>query len=121
MRLLLSSIPPSANQLMRMHWAVKKRLRTTLQWELVRALHEIGHPLPPIAVNVKAPKRRLLIIAYRPRRFDLDNAYGGCKVLIDAMRDVGLIRNDSPKWLELRVEQVVEPKRCRTEIEVEDA
>jgi hypothetical protein len=34
---------------------------------------------------------------------DRDNLYGSCKPLIDAMRDVGLIRNDSPKWLDLGV------------------
>jgi hypothetical protein len=119
--LVVPSITPSTNQLMRMHWAVKRRLRQSLQWELVTALAQTGEPLPPAESGKTAPKRMVKITTYHPRRFDPDNASGGCKVLLDAMRDVGLLRNDSPKWLELIVVQkIAKLDDCRTEIEIED-
>jgi uncharacterized protein YjiS (DUF1127 family) len=117
-KLTLKSIPPSANVVMRMHWAERRRLRSTLQWELTAALADIGRKLPPIEHGPKAPKQRVTVTVYRPRRLDPDNAQP--KILLDAMRDIGLIRNDSPKWLELVVNQCIEKCDCRTEIEVED-
>ena len=42
------------------------------------------------------------------RRLDLDNVWGGCKSLVDSLRDVGLIRNDSPRWCDLGIVE------CRT-------
>ena len=120
MKLTLQSIPPSMNMLMRMHWAQRKRLRNQLQWELTAALADLGRKLPPLLYGKTAPKRRVTITAYRPRRLDPDNSYGGCKVLLDSMRDIGLIRNDSPKWLELVVNQHIEKCDCRTEIEIKN-
>jgi Holliday junction resolvase RusA-like endonuclease len=120
MKLTLQSIPPSMNMLMRMHWAQRKRLRNQLQWELTAALADLGRKLPPLLYGKTAPKRRVTITTFRPRRLDPDNAAGGCKVLLDAMRDIGLIRNDSPKWLELVVNQVIEKRECRTEIEIKN-
>jgi hypothetical protein len=120
MKLTLKSIPPSMNQVMRMHWAERRRLRSTLQWELTAALADGGMKLPPLLYGKTAPRRRVIVHVYRPRRLDSDNAYGGCKVLLDAMRDIGLIRNDSPKWLEFVVNQCIEKCDCRTEIFIED-
>ena len=120
MKLTLKSIPPSMNMLMRMHWAQRKRLRSQLQWELTAALAETGRKLPPLLYGKTAPKRRVTITTFRPRRLDPDNAAGGCKVLLDAMRDIGFIRNDSPRWLELVVNQHIEKCDCRTEIHIED-
>ena len=120
MKLTLQSLPPSTNMLERMHWAVKRRLRSQLQWELTAALADMGRKLPPLLYGKTAPKRRVTITTFRPRRLDPDNAVGGCKVLLDAMRDIGLIRNDSPKWLELIVNQHIEKCECRTEIYIED-
>ena len=118
MKLTLQSIPPSANVVMRMHWGQRKRLRSQLQWELTAALADMGRKLPPLLYGKTAPKRRVTVTTYRPRRLDPDNA--GPKILLDAMRDIGLIRNDSPKWLELVVEQKIEKCECRTEIYIED-
>ena len=118
MRLTLQSIPPSMNQVMRMHWAERKRLRSQLQWELTAALADVGRKLPPPLYGKAAPRRRVTITTYRPRRLDPDNAQP--KILLDAMRDIGLIRNDSPRWLELVVNQAIEKRDCRTEIKIED-
>jgi len=118
MKLTLKSIPPSMNQVMRMHWAERRRLRSTLQWELTAALADGGTKLPPLLFGKTAPRRRVIVHVYRPRRLDPDNA--GPKILLDAMRDIGLIRNDSPRWLLLEVVQFIERTNCRTEIYIED-
>jgi len=114
MKLTIMSLPPSTNQLERMHWAVKKRLRRSVAQELTAAIHDQDEPFVPATT-----RRRVTIRVYRPRRFDPDNAIGGLKVLLDAMRDVGLLKNDSPKWLDLGLDQRIEKTDCRTEILVE--
>jgi hypothetical protein len=47
----------------------------------------------------------LLIISYRRRVLDKDNLYGGVKPIVDAIRDLDLIVDDSPQWLDLTVDQ----------------
>ena len=121
MKLTISSLPPSTNQLERMHWAVKKRMRSSFAWELVAALGETDMRLPPLLIGPKAPKRRIAITIYRPRLLDDDNCAGGLKPLLDAMRDLGLLRNDSPKWMDLvKPVQYVSKDNQRTEILIED-
>jgi Holliday junction resolvase RusA-like endonuclease len=63
-------------------------------------------------------KMKVRIVSYRARLLDKDNLYSGAKCLVDALRRTRLIRDDSPRWLELEVEQEVDRKNQRTEIEV---
>ena len=46
-----------------------------------------------------------MIISYRKRLLDKDNLYTGCKSLIDACVMEGLIFDDSPDYVDLKVEQ----------------
>lgn len=85
-----------------MHWAVKRRLRKNLAWEIIWATSTTERKAEPGRMRVsieiwRAPKpgRKMT------RRLDPDNLVGGCKILIDAMRDAGLLKNDSPRWLDL--------------------
>ena len=50
-------------------------------------------------------KYTLLIISYRKRKLDKDNLYTGCKSLIDACVQEDLIFDDSPDYVDLKVEQ----------------
>lgn len=102
MKFTIDGCPPSANELLRMHWAVKKRMRQRLAWQIAAA---IGIGKWPVE---KARKRLMIEIWRAPkpgkkltRRLDPDNLVGGCKILIDALRDMGLLYQDSPRWLEL--------------------
>lgn len=52
------------------------------------------------------------------RFFDDDNLAGGLKPLIDAMRDIELIRNDTPRWFRLAAEQKRDRENPRVEIEL---
>lgn len=116
-----AAVPPSNNELKRMHWAKYRRIRESFAWVLQRELIRTGFPCLPC----QAPKMRVLITIHshvaRARRLDSDNLWGGCKPLIDAMRDAGLIRNDSPKWLDLGISECREPGWTGTRIEFEEA
>jgi hypothetical protein len=116
-------VPPSANRYLRMHWAVKKKLRHGYSWAISMALLDQlkgqldrfwRQPLPKMRVQVTVHSGGASV-----RRLDADNLWGGCKPLIDAMRDAGLIRNDSPKWIDLGVRENREPGRTGTRIEFE--
>ena len=101
-------------------WARKKKLRQQLAWEITVAASEAGHPLPPIELRAPDVRMRLNMTIYRARRFDPDNAAGGAKILIDAMRDLRLLKNDSPKWLDFPPpRQVLEPDKTKERTEVE--
>jgi len=105
--LRIPAVPLSANRLQRMHWCVKKRERARLAKMLMVAAIESGLVLNPDVVE----KKDLVIHYYLPRRYDKDNAEGGVKLLIDAMRDIGLVSRDSLRWLNQRVEQHLSKKR----------
>lgn len=116
----LAGAPLSTNQLERLHWAVKRKMRSRLAWEIRFALLDAGYDVPrEIPPPKPQPKMSVKIRAYRKRRLDPDNAFGGVKVIIDAMRDVGLLHNDSPRWIALDVEQFVDAQNIRTEIDLE--
>jgi hypothetical protein len=57
------------------------------------------------------------------RLYDDDNARGGCKPILDALRKAGVIHNDSPRWCRLEVVQRrdLQEKGHRTVIEIRDA
>ena len=48
---------------------------------------------------------------YRKRAFDKDNLYGSAKILIDAMRQLEIIKEDTPAHLELTVDQEKSPDK----------
>lgn len=48
---------------------------------------------------------------YRKRALDKDNLYGACKPLIDAMRGYKIIPDDTPKHINLYVDQEKSPDK----------
>ena len=91
----------SRNVLDRQHWAVKrkdKKMYSLLVRNQMR-LHKI-----PLA---DPKKYKISIISMRKRQLDYDNLVGGCKYLIDALIDEQFIFDDSPKYLDLKISQVV--------------
>lgn len=92
----------------RLNWK-KKYLRAFSGYELVYGL--------------KSPaRRRLTIQRFGSRTLDLDNYHGGCKALIDALKEIGILWDDSPKWADIVfLDQVFVPRgEGRTEIRVEE-
>ena len=80
-----------------MHYGARHRLGKKLA--IVVALFARGTPRA-------TGKRHLTIERHGKRELDTDNAYGGCKPLIDAIKRCGLIIDDNPKHCELEVVQV---------------
>lgn len=90
--------PPSLNKVLRMHWANKRKLNT--RWQaLVWAL------IPHKGNRWEQKRKRVVLTLHHSRFYDKDNAYGACKVVVDAMRHCGFIVNDTAEWLDLSVEQ----------------
>ena len=58
----------------------------------------------------------LRIVASNPRYRDIDNVYGGAKLLIDVIRRAKLIRDDSPEAITLEVLQKKGPPETLIEI-----
>ena len=116
MKLTIFTTLPSANELLRMHWAKRSRLRKLLVKEIEVACWEVRVEVPVEREKVK--KSVTITIFRKGRRFDKDNAYGAAKPVVDALRSLGLIYNDSERWLDLGVCQELDHAHPRTEIEI---
>ncbi|MCB2188619.1 MAG: hypothetical protein KQJ78_19535 [Deltaproteobacteria bacterium] len=94
-------VPPSLNQLLRLHIGAKARLKRALWASCLHSLlaHQHGTGLPP-GLPPKAREPRGVSITVRRRRIlDHDNLVGGCKPLVDVLVTLGLLFDDSPAWL----------------------
>jgi hypothetical protein len=114
-------IPPSTNELMRMHWAVRRRTEKHLRMWIIDAIAtDSGEykTIPP-ADWPESRRCRMTIRAFRKRHLDPDNAHGGLKLLIDAIKHLRLIHDDSPAWLDLSYDERIDGVRPRVEIEIE--
>lgn len=54
-------------------------------------------------------KMRVVITIYNSKVYDKDNAWGGCKPIVDAIKEQRFIYDDSPRFLESEVWQT----QCR--------
>lgn len=95
------------------HWSVRYKdsqawERRIVDWCLI---NKIG--------RVAKTKKRIKFYSQRTRLLDSDNLAGGFKGMRDAIKRVGLIVDDSPKWLEAEYFQV-KGKDYQTWFEIED-
>jgi hypothetical protein len=112
---------PSANQLRRKYRNsfAYKRLQETWQTEIACKIRPAHRAVIERFVVKEKPKMRVVIQLIKPRLYDHDNFVGGCKPIIDSLRKLGLIHNDSPHWLDLQVEQIQRSRmRPVTRIEI---
>jgi hypothetical protein len=105
---------PTLNKLLRMHWGTKKRLQDNLDNELefISKTQLNGGEIPPMFLyhqysreQPKKQKRVLIISLWRKKLQDPDNLVGSVKPLVDAIKKAGLIYDDSPEWITLKVKQ----------------
>lgn len=88
--ILLEGLPPTPNQLIRMHWAQvakeKKRWRTMTYYQ--------ARSLRP-----QTPYRHveLTVVRGSSRGTDLDNVLAAVKPIIDGLVDAGILADDCPK------------------------
>ena len=91
---------PSGNQIIRNHWAVNRRNKQ--EWAL---LVRNQMRLRKVEKATADDKYTLMIISYRKRKLDKDNLYTGIKSLLDSCVEEKLIWDDSPDYVDLKVEQ----------------
>jgi Holliday junction resolvase RusA-like endonuclease len=76
---------------------------------------------PSKAKQAKAagPQHKLVITRFAPRPLDIDNFAGGCKALIDCIKQEQLIPDDDPASVSIEFRQEkCKQKEQRTEIEI---
>jgi Holliday junction resolvase RusA-like endonuclease len=98
-----------------MFWRERLKLKNELLKEIwAETFDKVNHK------EITKPRRyQLNIMVYQPtRRFDKDNLYASCKLIIDALRKLSLIYNDSPKWLDLDIQQDLDHDNPRVEIDI---
>ena len=103
-------LTPSLNQVRKMHWATYARLRD--QYALLLRYH--AHQ------RLDGTEfRNVTIDRYGSRALDHDNLVGGAKPLLDALKKVGLIVDDSPAHVRVHYNQHKAARReCRTVVTV---
>ena len=113
----IKTLTPSLNKLLRMHWAERKKQKDDLAWEVYAELEKRN---PGYEVMLIPQKARLEITSYRKSFLDKDNFIGGLKQLVDVIKELRLIYDDSPEYITLKAEQRIEKKRKkqRTEISI---
>lgn len=95
-----------------MHWSSYYREKKAWGWHILAELKG----KPPAA----SERMRLRITSYRKNLLDQDNLAGGCKPLIDAIKDLKLLVDDGPEWVEVEFEQVkIKDHLEHTMIEIE--
>ena len=90
----------SGNKIIRNHWAVNRRNK---QEYCLLVRNQMR--LRKIEKAKKGQKYVLMIISYRKRLLDLDNLFTVCKSLLDACVIEGLVYDDNPDCIDLKVQQ----------------
>ena len=111
--IILPFITPSNNELLKMHHIKRWRLKKDYMWELVA----VGANELKYKVNGQE-RREVRFMSFRPGIPDIDNLIGGFKLLQDALVDLELIYDDSPKYADIYYFQKVDKKNPRTEIKI---
>ena len=101
MKVVLPIVPPSLNVLKkhsgeRLTREIRKAVRKWLGDALLAATCETP------GLNPQTGRRRVQIVCYRGRELDADNIMGGCKPIVDELVAVGLLRDDGPRFCDLR-------------------
>jgi hypothetical protein len=92
------SLTPSLNVSKKWHFGQTKRKRKQFGIELLAAGQGQHWRSWPAA-------KRHVTLTRVGRMIDADNLAGGAKTLIDAMRDIGMLPDDSPAWLDVTFAQ----------------
>ncbi len=123
MRLLIPFPTPSLNQYLAMHWRTRAKLKSKMLMAVLTqhtVAARVGWSRNWVVFAVGLDKKALVrITRYGSRMLDDDNFRGGAKPLVDALKDAGLIVDDSPKWMTAEYKQVkCTRKEAWTEVEV---
>jgi len=114
-RIIVPAVPLSLNRLLRLHWTGRRK-ENNRWWHLIAQAAGVG----PMGRRKKA-RMWVSIGVWRKRVQDHDNACGSLKPVMDALRRLRWIVDDSPKWITLhQVEWPANGEPERTEIKLEE-
>lgn len=104
------SVPMNmANQ--RVHWATKSKWTRAWKDEVQIAIAQNTEP------KIKSKKPKVLIKLYQNKLMDYDGAYSSVKPVLDGLTEQGVIEDDGPEYIDLKVEQIqTKIKEQRVEI-----
>lgn len=92
-------VTPSLNKMQRAHFRTKHRILSNYRTELRKSLDMTGD------IPTADSKRYVVITRHSMGTLDNDNFIGGCKQLVDALQREGLIKDDSPEWVQIDYKQ----------------
>lgn len=111
--LTIDKASPSLNELQGLHW-VRLRARN-LEWLNLVCAAKLNAGLHGMPMFERA---KVHIMRQGAKLLDEDNLAGGMKPLIDSLRKLGIIVDDSPDRMSLTVEQRIgKPKRTTIHVE----
>jgi hypothetical protein len=115
------NVPTSLNRVIR--WNVHRKKREREMWEKAIAVLLGRRAISDLRLkSLKETRMRVAVTICNPRRYDDDNAHGACKVVFDAIRNLGLVRDDREEFMEQVVKQEHSTIRSRaTVIEISEA
>lgn len=105
----------SINEILRWHWAKRGKVQDTYGLAIHAAMDGVRVP------RFQPTKCKVEVASYRKRLLDPDNLVGGTKLIVDALRKLGIVYRDSPKWIDLNVSQSLDRFNPRTEIFISEA
>ena len=89
----------SGNVLARKHWAERRRLKQEYKL-LIR--NQMRRKKVPFCED---KKYKLVILSYRKKLLDIDNLWSGLKQLLDALIEENFIYDDSPDYVDIKLDQ----------------
>ena len=116
-KITIPVIVPSVNETNKLHWGARDRLKRSFVAHIRGAIHDMDMKINKLE---KPKKRRVRIYSFRKKVMARDHSWASHKQMIDALKELGLIWDDSEKYIDLRVFQLEHPE-VKTEIFIEDS
>ena len=88
-------LAPSQNQLLRMHWAKRKKKQKDFEWLIFQAVTNRHSAMNGVHITITRKS-----CGVEP---DPDNLTASAKLILDALQRVNVIKDDSPKSISLEV------------------
>ena len=103
-------VPPTINVLMRKHWSYRRNQKGLWACEIMAALSDPGEYLDARIMKHANThgyrKLRIEITVHHNREFDQDNLASIGKIPLDALKQLGIIVDDSSQYVEFAAKQV---------------
>lgn len=99
-----ANVPASLNRVMR--WNPQRKKREREMWERTIFVLLGQRAAADLRRHARfGEKMWARVTICNPRRYDTDNAHGACKIVFDAIRNLGLVKDDREEFLSQLVEQ----------------